>query len=609
LIIVPEQGVLGNNRMLATIGKNGELRYLFWPTIDYPQHILGSLPGLFYSRGGDKMFSWMTDIDWERKRQYVTDSNIINTSFIGRRSGLRAELSDLISPDADVLRRHFSFQNVGNDDVFIRFFYYNDLAISESNIDDAAYYLLSQDAIIHYKRNCFFIYGGTRKSSGHQCGVHGESSDAFSDVYDSQLSGGSLTLYDGSRDVNSCLSWDLGMIKPQQTVVMDVIISLGTTEKTALGALEKARNTDHQTQLKAVQEFWENWLSGNKRVLADTHRNALFRRSLLILKLLTDKTHGGIIAAPCMEPEYRFCWPRDATYSAYALDVCGFHAEAARFYEWCARAQEPEGGLYQRYYIEAKLRGPCWSSQIDEIATVVWGIGRHYELTRDISFVRSLWPLTKRAASFLLTEMDENSSLVSSVGLWEEEFGSHTYSNSAVYNALKTSARIATLMQQNALSKQWNAAAEKVKSGLLSLAWDKGKERFMKRCNPRDDNLDASLLGIAYPFEVLPFDDERIRKTVSALEHSFNFETGGIGRYPGDEYYGGNAWVLTTMWLALYYKKLGNIQKTDLLIDWVVNHSTDLNMLSEQVDKSNGKPISAVPLAWSHAFFVVALAE
>jgi GH15 family glucan-1,4-alpha-glucosidase len=36
---VPEQAVLGNNRMLVTIGKHGELRYLFWPTIDYPQHV------------------------------------------------------------------------------------------------------------------------------------------------------------------------------------------------------------------------------------------------------------------------------------------------------------------------------------------------------------------------------------------------------------------------------------------------------------------------------------------------------------------------------------------------------------------------------------------
>jgi len=29
--MVFEQGVIGNCMMLGTIGKNGELRYLFWP--------------------------------------------------------------------------------------------------------------------------------------------------------------------------------------------------------------------------------------------------------------------------------------------------------------------------------------------------------------------------------------------------------------------------------------------------------------------------------------------------------------------------------------------------------------------------------------------------
>ena len=55
--IVVEQGAIGNCMMLGTIGKNGELRYLFWPTIDYPQHMHGSLPGIYY----DHVFSWLTD--------------------------------------------------------------------------------------------------------------------------------------------------------------------------------------------------------------------------------------------------------------------------------------------------------------------------------------------------------------------------------------------------------------------------------------------------------------------------------------------------------------------------------------------------------------------
>ena len=171
---VPEQAVLGNNRMLATVGKHGELRYLFWPTIDYPQHVRGSLPGVFYSFKGGNCFDWLTDSAWTKKQEYLLDTNIVRTFFQHQNPALSIMLTDWVSPDSDVLTRQFDVQNVSGDAVFLRLFYYNDLALSESSIDDAAYYLNDNDVIVHYKRDFYFAYTGTLPSSGHQCGVHGE---------------------------------------------------------------------------------------------------------------------------------------------------------------------------------------------------------------------------------------------------------------------------------------------------------------------------------------------------------------------------------------------------------------------------------------------------
>lgn len=605
---VSEQAVIGNSQMLATVGKNGELRYLFWPTIDYPQHVHGSLPGIFYSNKNESKFGWLTDFPWKHKQRYVRNTNILLTSFENPRAGLSVTATDFVLSDANVLIRHFLFKNTGiNNDVFLRFFYYNDLAISETDIDDAAYYLQQDDAIIHYKRNFYFLYGGTIKSSGHQCGVQGEGSDAFSDVYDSNLSGGSLVLYDGTRAVNSCLSWDTGVLQSREVKDLTVLIAMGSDEKEVLKALEENRRARFEVLLKRTEDFWGNWINSFKRDFRDETINRILKRSLFVLKLLTDRNHGGIVAAPCMKPEYRFCWPRDATYVAYALDRCGFHGESKGFYKWCKRAQEPEGGLYQRYYIEAKIRGPCWSSQIDEIATVIWGVGKHFDLTRDHSFIKSMWSTIEKAADFICESMNPNTNLIKSVGLWEEKFGSHIYSNAAVYSALKTSARIAKFMGEGSLFEKWNAAAEKTKTALLKLTWNPQKGRFIKTFNPKDESLDVSLLGLTFPFEVLPAQDERMKKTAFAIEQSFNYEVGGIGRYPGDMYYNGNPWILTTLWLALYYEKLKDVNKMEQLIKWVIANSTDLNLLSEQVDKSTGLPISAVPLAWSHAFFILAV--
>jgi glucoamylase len=602
-----EQGVIGNGQLLATIGKRGELRHLFWPTIDYPQHILGSLPGIYYSKRDTSRFDWLTDSPWEQKQEYVADTNILLSYFKNSEAGLDVKATDFVLPEANILIRNFSFLNSSSNDVFLRFFYYNDLAISETDIDDVAYYLPGPDVIIHYKRNVYFLYGSPTKSSGHQCGVHGESSDAFNDVYDSKLSGGSLVLYDGSRAVNSCLSWDMGNIEDGESKNLMILTALGSNEKEALNIFEENHDIGIDALVKRTEDYWRKWISSFTRDFGSEKVNKIMRRSLLLLKLLIDRNHGGIVAAPCMEPEYRFCWPRDATYVAYALDLCGFHEEPEKFYKWCQKAQEKEGGLYQRYYIEAKLRGPCWSSQIDEIATVVWGIGKNFELTKNYSFLKSMWSTIKQAANFICDCIDPKTYFTASVGLWEERLGSHTYSNAAVCRALKTSATIAKLLGKNKLYQKWLSLSNNIQNSLLTLTWDSAKNRFIKTYEPRDENLDVSLLGLTFPFEVLSADEDKMKKTANAIEQAFNYEVGGVGRYPGDSYYEGNPWILSVLWLSLYYEELGDINRAKRLIDWATSKSTDLDLLAEQVDKNSGVPVSAVPLAWSHAFFIISV--
>jgi glucoamylase len=203
--------------------------------------------------------------------------------------------------------------------------------------------------------------------------------------------------------------------------------------------------------------------------------------------------------------------------------------------------------------------------------------------------------------------IDPTTGLITSVGLWEERFGSHTYSNAAVYNALKTSSMIAKVLDENKLSEKWNLLAEKIRGSLLTLAWDSSKSQFIKTVKPRDETLDISMIGLTFPFEVLPAQDSMMRKTAFGIEQAFNYEIGGIGRYSGDTYYGGNPWILATLWLALYYEKLKDVNRMEKLVEWTVNRATELGLLSEQVNKSNGSSISAVPLAWSHAFFILAV--
>ena len=84
---------------------------------------------------------------------------------------------------------------------------------------------------------------------------------------------------------------------------------------------------------------------------------------------------------------------------------------------------------------------------------------------------------------------------------------------------------------------------------------------------------------------------------------------GGIERFPGDIYISGDPWIITTLWLAIYYIRINKQLEAKKLFNWVVDHATDLDLLAEQIDKITGRPAWVLPLTWSHAMFILTVLE
>ena len=97
---------------------------------------------------------------------------------------------------------------------------------------------------------------------------------------------------------------------------------------------------------------------------------------------------------------------------------------------------------------------------------------------------------------------------------------------------------------------------------------------------------------------------ERIQKDLSS-------PAGGVRRYTGDRYFDGQPWPVTTDWLAIYYSRIGRHDAAARLhaVNTGYAHKTGSLQLGEQFDEAKGIWVSATPLTWSGAKYVLSALE
>jgi GH15 family glucan-1,4-alpha-glucosidase len=125
-----------------------------------------------------------------------------------------------------------------------------------------------------------------------------------------------------------------------------------------------------------------------------------------------------------------------------------------------------------------------------------------------------------------------------------------------------------------------------------------------------DGTIDVSLLGLIRPFGIFGRKSPATMRILEAVRSKLWCRSvGGVLRYEGDTYRGGNPWILATLWLAYSELIFGNISEAREAFQWVVAKATPLGMLAEQVHKDSGNPFWVIPLGWSHAMFLLFVRE
>jgi len=632
--------IIGNSKMLACHRANGEIFRLFWPHIDYGQHLGHFWPGIRIAYPEWQGFTkWFHLNIWESSQRYLEDTNVLETTLSSLTHHLTAVQNDFVLPHHDILARYYVFKNKGEKSEKINFFVYCAFDIEESALYDGAYVDFSNNSLVFFRRNIYLALAGAGYPlAGYQCGRRGAPSDPYQDASKGFLWG----TRDNILQSAASMAWDLGDLQPGESKSFSLYLAAGHEENQVRSLLAEAASKTGSQWLEKTKQYWQGWLAPDEQ--NGKPGDPAFRRSLLTMKLLSDQETGASIAAPEFDPCYQasggygYCWPRDSVYITAALDEAGFHDLAGRFYSFARSIQDPDGSWQQRYFTDGAV-APGWGKQIDQVGSVLWGYRHHYMLTGDPDFAADIWASLEAGAAYLANSIEENGLPAPSFDPWEDELSQGTYSAAAVYAGLQASSEMAALRKERNKEKLWREASETVREAILKHQWSDSQNSFMRGVNRRtfkdahdyalsrgekaftakdptglyethwvgeDGRVDAALLGLAFPFAVLGPSDKRMRATALAIEEKlWDHNVGGLHRYEGDSYRGGNPWLITTLWLAIYHCMSGSRGRAEELYNWCLAQANQHLLLPEQADKNNGGPAWVLPLNWSHAMFVL----
>ena len=328
--------------------------------------------------------------------------------------------------------------------------------------------------------------------------------------------------------------------------------------------------------------------------------------------------NGAIVAAnsfkdyyPPEAKHYFYVWPRDGSYVSIAADMLGVEDVQENFFRWCLKRAEGfrnSGLFFEKYYVN----GPKALNrfQPDQTGSVLFAIWHHYQdkLEDSLEFEE----LIQMAGDGLTRVWNGKGFDLVANDLWEERLAfpdldeNFTYSLAACIRGLECASE---MIPKGA--ERWLAAAGEMRSRLDEHF---KSDHFVRSYGKLTDRrIDASVLGLVYPFAIYDADDPRIVSTVEEIERKLVID-GGVHRYEQDEYdgwmyegmhrkKGAGAWPLLNFWLSICLAQKGDAEMARRRYDWVLEKSG--GYIPEQIF-DNDLQISVSPLLWSHAMFVIA---
>ena len=620
------EAIIGNKNMLATFSGKGEMLRLSYPNKDNRQYLKYFYTGVKIN--DSDLIYLHEDINNTYKQYYDMDTNILNTEITNTYFNLKILQTDFVAIKEDILVKKYTFINDGNIDLNVNFLIHSELLSDQNNFVGG---MKIDNGMIQYAHDfTVATFSKGSKILSHQI------NDSINSIHSGII--GDKDYIGMSKD--SSISYDIGTIKPSEKKELEICIYIDEHRKTMQSVedeIERIRKIDLNKEYNNVKSYWRKYVKEHNGLDLKEPTNSyeekiqdIYRRSILLFPLLTNQTTGGIIAAPEVDEDltqcgrYAYCWPRDAVFVTRALDILKMNKEAEKFYgNFCKMTQSKNGMWEQRFYTDGKL-APCWGYQIDETASVVYGVYTHYEYTKNEEFLKSNLHMCEKAVDFLKKYIrdlfDKTGKYHISYDLWEMYEGTHLYSLASIFSAFDCMIKIYSALGKNVSDFENNRLKDEkihknineitklqveIKQYIEENLYDETRKSYVR--NTDDKRIDISLLGAVVPFKVFSPKEKKVLNTIENINLTLRTYTGGYQRFEYDHYRNGAPWAISNLWMTLYYLENGEKKKAKETFDFVLKTTGKHSFLGEQIDNNTLKPNWVIGLGWSHAMFIIVL--
>ncbi|MGN6250934.1 MAG: glycoside hydrolase family 15 protein [Marmoricola sp.] len=354
-------------------------------------------------------------------------------------------------------------------------------------------------------------------------------------------------------------------------------------------------------------------------------------QSGVVLRGLTFARTGAIVAAATTSlPEgvgsgrtwdYRYSWVRDASLTLQGLFVAACPDEAAEFFSYLARVggERLSRGLGLQVMFGVRGNLDLSERELDHLegwrasGPVRIGNGAWRQRQLDVygaaldaaHLLRDqLVELDHEARDFLVAAADTvcASWEDDDQGIWEIRGDARPFLHSKLmcWLALDRALALGDVLRAPAETcRTWQRVREEIRTAIETRGWSASVGAYTQAFG--SDALDASaLLLVTSGFHAR--DDQRLLRTIDAVERGLSDGRGLLFRYRGDDGFDARegAFLLCTFWLAEALAVTDQPARARAVLDRAASYATDLGLMAEQVDPETGELLGNFPQAFSH---------